>query len=139
MTEIAEEKTKATETPTRVGLYIDAGEDLSSATFEVHHLCEDCAVDRANAHEPVEPLPCASADPCEDCGLEVPEGPRVLLADYGDDGGAGPLGNVFMQKVAFPMEVYSEVSHCNVALPDERRLLKWANKQFYGFEIDLID
>lgn len=107
-------------------------------------LCGECSGARCRARNTVLVVgPSSEAGaPCDDCGARNPErtGSAVpyLIGMHADDGGEGPLGGVWLERLTFPLPTYAECAHQMVTFPDERSLLRWAHKQFLAFEIGLL-
>ena len=100
-------------------------------------LCGDCSKARRTVMAVGSSSEAGAA--CEDCGARNPErtgsGVPYLIGMHPDDGGEGPLGGVFLERLDFPLVTYAECAHQMVTFPDERSLLRWAHKQFVAFEI----
>lgn len=106
-------------------------------------LCRDCSGARSRARTNTVVVVGTSVEAgsrCEDCGAtnRVPAGVPYLLGVFFDDRGEGPLGGVFMERLELPFKTYAEVAGRVVTFPDERSVLRWAHKQFVGFEIGFL-
>lgn len=67
--------------------------------------------------------------------VQAKEKDYYLLGSY-DDGGADPLGDVFVQRLKLPMVVDSESEGTEMTLPDLASVHRWASAEFVCYEIN---